>query len=212
MISDKLLGMRRIFAVIAVVMAAMCAIAQTPQDVMQQVAAKINGSSGLSGNFKVTYPGNSVKGSFKISGRKSQIDIAGMGRQWYDGRTLWNANPRTQEVTVVIPTADELAEANPLAYLDNYASRYNIYFSSRKDASRYLVLLNPKRAGNMDVKAIEVAVNKKTMLPERLVIRMNNDSRSSVTFTGVATGRKFNADEFVFPAAAYKDYETIDLR
>ncbi len=205
--------MRKLLLIVLLTIAtAISAFCQTPRDVMRSVASRLTGTSGISGAFKINYPANTINGTFKISGRKSNIRIAEMGEQWYDGKTMWNANKASREVTLFNPTSEELAEANPLAYLDNYSSRYNIFFSKRKDAARYLILLNPKKRSSGDVKAIEVAVNKTTMLPERLVIRMNNDSRSTVTFTNIALGRKFADSEFVFPAARYSDYETVDLR
>ena len=114
-------------------------------------------------------------------------------------------------MTVSTPEPVDIADANPLMYLNGYNSTYRLFFSKRKEAGKYLVLLNPRNK-NADIKAIEVAINTKTLLPERFIVRTNDDQRSTVYVTNLNLNGKLPAGTFTFPAAKYKDYEIVDIR
>lgn len=124
---------------------------------------------------------------------------------------MWTANPASKEITLVEPTQQEVRESNPFSYLDGYKATYNIYFSRRKDSARHLVLLNPK-AKNSDIKAVEIAVNKKTYLPERFIIRDRNDRVTTIEITSLKLTGKSPDATFVCPVKQMGDYEVVDLR
>ena len=166
----------------------------TPQEVMQQMVGKIKGAKGITGNFRVSGDQGSAAGSFKFDGTRTYIESGQFGKQWFDGKTLWTLNPNT-----------------PLIYLNGYNSTYRLFFSKRKEAGKYLVLLNPKNK-NADIKAIEVAIDTKTLLPERFIVRTNEDIRSTVYITNLNLNGKLPQSTFTFPAAKYKDYEIVDIR
>lgn len=183
----------------------------TPQEVMQQTVAKIKGAKGIAGNFRASGDQGSASGAFKFDGTRTYIESGQFGKQWFDGKTLWTLNPNTKEVTVSTPEPADVADANPLMYLNGYNSTYRLFFSKRKEAGKYLVLLNPRNK-NADIKAIEVAINTKTLLPERFIVRTNDDQRSTVYVTNLNLNGKLPAGTFTFPAAKYKDYEIVDIR
>ena len=58
---------------------------------------------------------------------------------------MWTANASTKETTVTVPTAAEVAEVNPLAYIHGYDANYRIAFSKNREAGKYRILLNPKK-------------------------------------------------------------------
>ncbi len=183
----------------------------TPQEVMQQTVAKIKGAKGITGNFRAGGAQGSASGSFKFDGTRTYIESCQFGKQWFDGKTLWTLNPNTKEVTVSTPEPADVADANPLIYLNGYNSTYRLYFSKRKEAGKYLVLLNPRNK-NAGIKAIEVAINTKTLLPERFIVRTNDDQRSTVYVTNLNLNGTLPQGTFTFPAAKYKDYEIVDIR
>ena len=84
-------------------------------------------------------------------------------------------------------------------------------FSARKEAGRYLVLLNPVRKGT-GIKAVEVAVNAKTMLPERVMIRMSDNKVTTIRVVSLNLSKKVSAGDLKYPAASMKGYEIVDLR
>lgn len=188
------------------------AYAVTPQEVMQQTVSKIKGAKGITGNFRAAGDRGAVAGSFKFDGKRTYIESNQFGKQWFDGKTLWTLNPKTREVTVSTPESADIADINPLMYLNGYDGSFRLFFSKRKEAGKYLVLLNPRNTKNTDIKAIEVAVDSKTMLPERFIIRMDDDTRSTVYITNLNLNGKLPQATFTFPAAKYKDYEIVDIR
>lgn len=187
----------------------MPAFGMTPAEVLQNTVSKLDAAPGISAKFTVKGDQGSLSGTVLMDGNRSYMEFQ-QGRQWFDGKTMWTLNPNTREVTVTNPEASELCDANPLLYLKDYNAKYRLFFSKRKEAGRYLVLLNPRTKSN--VKAIEVAVNSKTFLPERIIVRTQDDQRSTVDISQLSFNKKIAATDFKFPAAQYKDYEIVDLR
>lgn len=182
----------------------------TPEEVMRKTVSKLESASGISAVVSVKGGMGDASAMVLMDGNRSFMESPQVGKQWFDGVNMWTLNPKTKEVTVSRPDPSELLDANPLLYLKEYEGRYRLYFSKRKESGRYLVLLNPR--GKSDVKAIEVAVNNKTFLPERIILRSQDDVRSTVLISKLDLNRKFKAGEFNFPSNKYKDYEIVDLR
>lgn len=188
----------------------MPAFGMTPAEVLQKTVAKLDAAPGISAKFTVKGDQGSLRGTVLTDGNRTYMEFPQQGRQWFDGQTMWTLNHNTKEVTVTNPEAAELRDANPLLYLKGYNTQYRLFFSRRKEADRYLVLLNPR--GKSNVKAIEVAVNSRTFLPERIIVRTQDDQRSTVNISQMNLNKKLAATDFKFPAAQYKDYEIVDLR
>lgn len=182
----------------------------TPAEVLQKTVAKLDAAPGISSRFTAKGSQGSLSGTIVMDGTRSYMEFQQQGRQWFNGKTLWTLNPNTKEVTVSNPEPSELRDANPFLYLRDYSKEYRLFFSKRKEAGRYLVLLNPR--GKSNVKAIEVAVNTRTFLPERFMVRMQDDQVSTVDISQLNLAKKCTAADFTFPAAKYKEYEIVDLR
>lgn len=201
---------KSIFLMLGIVCLAFVGQAQTPAQVLDKAIFKINSANGIGCDFRISSSSASASGNLTMSGKNFKITTPKF-TSWYDGRNMWTANSDTKEITLVIPTQQELRESNPLEYMRGYKSQFNVYFSKRKDTSRYLVLLNPKNKNN-DISAVEIGINKKSMLPEYLVIRDKNDQRTTVDISAMKLGLKLKKDFFICPVQSMKDYEVVDLR
>ena len=203
--------LKYIIALLAIVTFSSVAMAETPASVLKKVSSKITSGKGLSCTFSVSGNGSqSASGTLTSSGSKFSI-ISNASSVWFDGKTMWTLNPSTQEVTVTEPTQSEIAESNPLTYITGYSSQYNLYYSKRKEAGRYLVVLNPKTSGT-GVKAVEIAVNSKTYNPTRIIIRFDDDRRSTINISKLNYNASVSSSSFTYPASKYKGYEIVDLR
>lgn len=202
--------LRYISAIVAIIALALGCSAQTASSVMDKAVGKLKGASSVNCKFKIDGSGNSVNGTFKSSGRKFVLDTP-IAKTWYDGNNMWTSNSQSKEITLVNPSQQEVNEVNPFAYMDSYKSKYTVAFSKRKDATRHLVLLNPKNKKD-DIKAVEIAINKKTMLPERFIIRDKRDKVTTVYINALSLKTNNPASIFQCPVASYKDYEVVDLR
>lgn len=184
--------------------------AESPAEILGKAATKLTNATGANCTFKISGNEINLGGTFKSSRNKFCLQTSA-STTWYDGEKMWTANHSSKEITLVNPTTEELNEVNPFAYIQSYNSKYRIYLSKRKDSSRHLVLLNPRNSKDQ-IKAIEIAINKKTYLPERFIIRDKNDNRTTIYVNSLSLTSKNSSSDFVCPVKAMSDYELIDLR
>lgn len=186
------------------------AFAQSSAEILDKAISRLSKASSVNCSFAISGASGKFSGDFKSSGNKFTMSTP-YGKTWYDGEKMWTSNPKTREITLVNPSSDEISEANPFAYLKGYKGKYKTGLSRRKDDNCFLVLINPK-SGNENFKSVEIAVNKKTYLPERFIIRDNNDHITTVNVRSLSLKNKNAATEFICPVASMSDYELIDLR
>lgn len=178
--------------------------------ILDKAVAKLSKASSVNCKFRISADNQNLNGSFKSTGRKFHLDTP-VSTTWYDGKNMWTSNPKTKEITLVNPNSQEINEVNPFAYLSSYKHRFITGMSKRRDNDRYLVLLNPRDRKDQ-IKAIEVAVNKKTFLPERFIIRDRNDKVTTVYVNALSLSTKNADSQFVCPVNSMSDYEFVDLR
>ena len=86
---------------------------------------------------------NGRAASMTLSGNCFYIDLGG-ACIYFDGKTQWSYAPADKEVTVFEPTAEELAETNPLQILHSLASDYKGANVKGKANTVRLTPLNPR--------------------------------------------------------------------
>lgn len=184
--------------------------ADSPETVLSKSIGILKKAKAIECNFRLSGNGTNVSGSLLTSGSKFKL-ASSAGTTWFDGSNMWTSNDSSREITLVTPTAEEVSESNPFAYLNSYTSKFKAFFSKRQDVNRYLVLLNPKK-NNTEIKAIEVAINKKTYLPERFIIRDSNDRVTTIEIKSVNLKASAKSGDFVCPVSSMNGYELVDLR
>lgn len=184
--------------------------AESAAQVLDKAVARTGVNSTVDCKFQVKSDTGSVSGALKMTGRKFKLETP-HATSWFDGKNMWTANPSTKEITIVNPTSQEVRESNPMEYIHGYKADYRVYFSKRKDPARYLILLNPK-AKKSEIKAIEIALNKSSLLPERIIIRDKNDKRTTVTISSMSIKSQVKDANYVCPVDKMSDFEVVDLR
>lgn len=96
-----------------------CATGATPASVTR-VVKQVNDAPTL--HAKCTINGRAA--SLTTSGNCYHIDL-GNAEVYFNGKTQWSYSPADKEVTILNPTADEIAESNPLAILRNLERDFN---------------------------------------------------------------------------------------
>ncbi len=182
--------------------------ALTASDVAKKTAALINGTNGVSATFSITANGKTVKGSVKTSGKKFFVSVPQMST-WYNGSSLYTYNPRINETTVTIPTAQELMESNPLLYV-NASSAYRYSFSPVKRNGKYVVDIIPSNQ-KQGIKKLTITVSSTTFHPEKISVTTGSGT-TVITVTSFRTGVSGQASEFENPKSRYPNAEIIDLR
>lgn len=183
--------------------------AETAQSVLAKASAKVTGAKGMSCAFTLSASGRSVKGTLKSSGQKFAL-ITPVSSSWFDGRNMWTYNPSSAETTLVNPTADEIAETNPLSYISSWKSAYNARFSNAKVKGKYVVELLPKRR-NAAVKKVVITFNR-NFVPEKISVTGLNNAATTVAVSSVNYNAAMKAADFVYPKSRYPKAEIIDLR
>jgi outer membrane lipoprotein-sorting protein len=116
---------------------------------VDKLVARINAAPALSATF--TIDGHS--GKMTMAGQMFTFECNGM-RVYFDGKTQWTHSIADREVTIVEPTASELAEVNPLVILGSI----NKVFAATKVNSG-TVRLTPKKGKKSDIAELLVTFN-----------------------------------------------------
>lgn len=183
--------------------------ALTATQVAQKVAAAVNASNGLKVAYTLTVNGKASKGTLLSQGTKFALTMPQIS-SWYNGTALYTLNPKTQETTVVTPTAQELLESNPMLYVKGGGSGYTCTFSPVKRNGKYVVDLVPKTERGT-LRKLTVTVAADTFRPERIVVTAGNTT-TTVDITQFTPGVSIPASAFEYPAAKYPRVEVVDLR
>lgn len=178
--------------------------------VLEKAVATISGSKGIEANFKVFNSGYSGSGRIKSSGNKYNVTMPDV-EVWYNGKDLYTYNKNTSETTVVTPTAEELSESNPLAYVTGAGKKYNVTYSTVKKTGMYVLELTPKTKGG-EIKRITLTLRKSDYAPQKIVVEPTSGAPVSADITSFKTGITANASEFEYPKAKYPKVEIVDLR
>lgn len=204
------LSLRMIFlSLIAVFTCQSANAALTAQQVAQKAAAVVAGAKGITASFTISSDGHSTKGTIKGSGVKFTVTLPEVST-WYDGKSLYTYNPRTQETTVTNPTARELLESNPLLYVKGGSVGYTYSFARQKAKGKYIVDLFPrdKRSG---LKKLTFTINASSFIIEKIAVTASG-MNTVVTVNSLKTGAALPASTFVYPRSKYPGVEIVDLR
>ena len=184
--------------------------AATASQVLAKASSKIRSAKGIDCGFTVSSSGHTLNGMLKCAGSKFQIS-AGGNVSWYNGKDLYTYVSSSNETTVVKPTASELAEANPLAYLQGYSAQYNASFSKNTPKGKYVVDLIPKTR-KAAARKVTVTLNSATYTPEKLVITALDKSITIVKITKLTFLKSISASTFEYPKSRYARATVVDLR
>lgn len=111
--------MKKIIICLLAILGIATAQAAVPASVTRAVS-QIDAAPGL----EVTCSINGRAASLNLGGECFILDL-GNAKVYYDGKTQWSYLPAEGEVTIIEPTADEVADSNPLQILRHLASDYS---------------------------------------------------------------------------------------
>lgn len=197
-----------LFIVIPFVSAAQSTL--SPQQVLGKTVETLTNLKGVEVGFNLFGSGYSGSGSIKSLNNKFKVSLPEV-EVWFNGKELYTLNKNGGETTVVYPTREELAESNPLAYITDAKTNYNVTFSTVRKNGKYVLELLPKKKGG-DIKRITLTLNKTNYRPEKIVVEPVSGSPISAEIISFKTGISIPASEFEYPKSKYPKIEIIDLR
>ena len=181
----------------------------SPEQVAQKTAALVSGNKDVSATFTIKGNGRSGKGTIKSSGTKFSVSLPDVSI-WYNGKDLYTYNSRTQETTLVNPTAQELIESNPLLYVKGGGANYNYSFSSVKRSGKYNVELTPKKSKN-NIEQLSFTINSSNFYPEKILVSTSG-GLITIDIDSFNPNASFSSSEFEYPKNKFPKAEIIDLR
>lgn len=192
--------MKRLLLTLLLIMPLLC-VAETP---VERAMARAKAAKSITADFTVADGNATEHGRITISGAMFKMESAGM-TVYFDGTTQATFVPADGEVTLTTPTADEVAQLNPLATLSTLSSTFNV---KAKSSTTYV--LTPKRPDATDLESIALTFSGNVVWPVSVTVRAGGQS-VTITNIKVTEGVKsIPAKTFRFTPP--KGITTIDLR
>lgn len=181
----------------------------TAGEVLNKVLSAVESAPSLTLALKAVSENGSGSGSLTVA--RECFTFSGEDiKVFYDGKTQWTYQPSEKEVSVTTPTANELAEVNPLAFLRNYQANYKVsMLSSTKTAYKIKMVSNRR---SLYIRSAVVTINSSTWLPTEVTAELSNGGKLTVTVLSAVKGKKQTSDYFRFSTSANPGVEVIDLR
>ncbi len=200
-----ILGVLMIFGV-----ALSLSAAETADEVLKKAAKAINNAGGLTASFSLDYGQQKLSGTLKASGKKFALQTAS-NSTWYDGKSMWTYNSKSNETTLMTPTAQEVGEANPLSIVNSYSASFTATFAKSQAKGSKTLVLTPK-SKHLGYKSVHVTIPDGSSFPTKLVIIPSSGQKVTVTISQVKTGVKLAESTFVYPKSKFPKAEIVDLR
>lgn len=184
--------------------------AQSSSDILRKVSDAVTSLGSYTAYFTVSSNGNSSNGYYKVSGNKFVIK-AGILKLMCDGRTSYEIDDDSKEVTIDNLSYDETILSNPVKAFVALDSRFThklIGVVTDNGHKAYKLSLNGKTNAT---ESFTLTVNAQTYMPIRLVYGTEG-SAFSVLLVNIQANKPLSPSEVVFNRANYPDYEVIDMR
>lgn len=204
----KLISKFLILALLLLVPAAQ-AKAVTASEALLKAKTKITSASSLQASFAMSSGGKSVSGKIYQKGKKFAI-ISNVTSNWFNGTDLYTYMGDKNETTVFKPSASELAEVNPLMYIQS-ASNYKVLSSKTQKAGIITVVLMPKKTGS-GIKSVTIELDSKSYLPKTIKILPSSGAAINVAISGVSLNGSLADSIFDYPKGKYPKAKVIDMR
>lgn len=184
--------------------------AETADALLRKAAAGINGTPGLSASFTLDYGSQKLTGSMKAAGKKFALQTSSTST-WYDGKYMWTYNAKNAETTLITPTLQEVAEANPLSIVNSYSANFTAAYAKKQTNGSKTIILTPK-SKHSGYKSVHVTIPDGSVFPSKLVVIPSSGQKVTVYVTKVKSGQNLPDATFIYPKKKYPNVEIVDLR
>lgn len=189
------------------------AVSPTPQSaasLYSSLIAKLRSQKGISMKFTATGAGSTVKGTALLQGNAFRIQMADGTCLWCDGKNLWTYNPRTRETTLSAPSAQEMAEVNPVIAIAQQPALFRAELIKAADGASVLKLLPSRGKTAVGLSSLWVRMRWDAM-PQVVKAQMADGSQISVKIESFAQA-KASAADFRYQKEKYKGVQVLDIR
>lgn len=181
----------------------------TASGVLDKVIATMQNSPSLSMKMAIQSKRETFRANLTVAKQKFKYATAGMS-VYYDGKTQWTVYGEAKEVSLTNPTAEELAETNPLAFVQNYKKNYKVSLESSA-AGSYTILMTALKKTSY-VREARVVVSASTWMPTKVTAKLSNGQNMTVLIENSTKGNAIPDSWFRYDPKSNPSYEVIDLR
>lgn len=199
-----------LFFLAAFCFCAFASAAESADAVLNRVAKAVKAAVGVNASFSLSSGSQNLSGTLKSSGSKFSL-VTSSTSVWYDGKTMWTYNSKTNETTVTLPTPAELAEVNPLYIVNAYSKNFTAAYAKSQTKGSKTILLTPK-SKKLGYKSVHVTIPDKSSFPSQLVVIPSSEQKITVKIEKITTGAKFPSSTFEYTKSKYPKAEIVDLR
>lgn len=183
--------------------------AVTAQEAFQKGKNAISSAKTISATFSMKTGGQTITGKLLAKGKKFAI-TSGVTSNWYNGTDLYTYVSSKGETTIFRPTSQELAQVNPLLYLQS-SSNYNVTATKAKKAGLETVVLIPK-TNSTGVKSVTIDLDAKTYLPKSIKIVPSSGGAIDLTISNIKLNSNIADSSFAYPKNSYPKARIVDMR
>jgi outer membrane lipoprotein-sorting protein len=163
----------------------------------------------LNCTFLLNVEGNeNVEGNFILNGKKFYLTLGTM-EVWYNGVTQWAYSADNNEVSIIEPTAEELAQINPLLIIKNLNKKFIVQTTQKTEKNLHFVC-TPKDK-TFDVTKVEITANNATKQITSLTLFSANGD-ITIDLKIYKTEKSIPETTFQFDKSKYKNVIINDLR
>lgn len=203
--------LRSISSIVALIFSLVAVAAPNAAKFMKAAASQITASKGLTASFRIdTDSQGSTSGSIAVSGDKFAVKTP-ENATIYDGTTQWTISAADKEITLFEPTADEIAQINPFAIIQSYATNFNVKALSTGTKSSVKIQLTAKDS-EAQISNVIITFNAADKLPNALDVTLNDGTRLYVTISDLNISASIPASQFEVSTKSYLGYQFIDMR
>jgi outer membrane lipoprotein-sorting protein len=192
--------------------------AETANNVLQKAVAAVEKSNGIEATFTLTATKNAAtvgtsSGTIILSGEKFRLQTPD-ATTWFDGKTQWSYQKKSDEVTITTPTAKELETINPYRLLSLYKNGYTskllstTTYKGKAVNTVELTATDKKRSFTK----VTIYISKSTNLPLFISVTLRDATRNDIAVASCKTNTAPAASTFTFSKKSYPKAEVIDLR
>ncbi len=200
--------MKKILLYIIAAFCTLSAFADNAADarrVLDKAAAKINIKSGATANFTIS-GGNIGKqsGTISIKGNKFCARTS-KAIMWYNGKTQWVYNKKSEEVNISSPSSAQQQTMNPYTFLSLYKSGYSMSVANTANGQQVHLVGNKGKSVN----EMYVLIDKSNTIKQVKIKQKNNWITINIA-NFKATSLSDSA--FSFNSKDFPKAEIVDLR
>lgn len=181
---------------------------ETADQLMTRVATAVRGAKSITATFSISGSGGNMSGTYAAAGKKFAV-VTNAASTWYNGSKMYTYNPRTNETTLVVPTASEVAESNPFSIISSMATTFKAAYAKSQPAGTKVLVLLPKKSGSK-IKKVVLTLDAKRATPLKVVIT-DGSGTTTVTVSKFAANTNVPASTFEYPKAKYPKAKIVDL-